>query len=235
MGKRCTILAIWLLVLAGLCWPQGAAAQTGRREVDLLLVIALDVSASVDIGEYELMREGLARALVAPAVVAAAGSGRNGSVAIAVVHWSGFIEKEVKIGWRRISGRAGLEALAAEVRAMKRRYTQGATDLGGAISYCRKLIQLAPFTARRKIINLAGDGPNNVNKAPNIASREAVRAGIVINALVITSSAPILAQYFREFVIGGKGAFVEKIYDYDSFATGMRRKLERELGARYLY
>ena len=210
-------------------------AGHAASEIDLLLLLALDVSASVDSSEYTLMTNGLANALVSDEVGQAIRNGRRGAIAISVVQWSGFQEQEVKISWTRLSSPADLARLAKLVRKMPRRYHGGATDLGGAIKFSRKTVLSAPFAARRKTIDMAGDGANNVNANPSDERDLSVRAGIIINGLVIIGEAVPLVRYYTYFVIGGPAAFVEEARDYDSFGTAMRRKLVREIGGQMLF
>lgn len=213
----------------------GKSRKATLPMVDLLLVLALDVSASVDSREYELMRSGLARALSSPDVYAAIKGGKNKSVAIAVVQWSGFQEQALKIGWIEVSSRKDLRALAARVATMERRYAHGATDIGGAISFSQKLLAQAPFASLRHTIDIAGDGPNNVNAQPHAERDAAVRSGITLNGLAVVGEAFTLVDFYKSFVIGGAGAFVESARDYDSFHAAMLRKLVREIGTSYLF
>jgi uncharacterized protein DUF1194 len=197
-------------------------------DADLALVIALDVSFSVSAQEFSLMRNGLAAALDTPEVEQALLSGRYGAMLICVVQWSGFQEQVVRIDWTRVTNRAGLGDVARNVRRMTRRYTGGATDIGGALNFCRKLILTAPLKSTRLVIDLAADGTNNVNNAPDKARDLAVAAGITINGLAITNTVFDLADYFVRFIIGGPGAFVEEAADYVDFERAMQKKLVRE-------
>jgi len=203
--------------------------QSGSPFVDLALVIALDISGSVDKEEFGIMRTGLANALSSQQLSQAIKTGKHGSIAVTVVQWAGYQEQVVKVAWTRIENRAGLLALARKVRAMTRRYGDGATHIGGVISYSADLIMANPFRATRKIIDIAGDGKNNVNFHPDTARDPAVEAGITINALVITGDLPNLDDYFHRFVIGGASAFVEPVGDFAGFERGMHRKLLREI------
>lgn len=215
----------------------GFSHRTTRASsgIDMLLVIALDVSASVDDDEFNLMREGLARAIASPEVTNAISAGLHGAIGVNIVQWSGFIEKEVMIGWSRISGKAQVLALSQKVRAMNRRYDSGATDLGGAIEYSHKIVMNAPFKTTRKVIDIAGDGTNNVNDTPNRERDRAVMAGIIINGLAVTDGRRDLTDYYTKFVIGGDGSFVENAKTYVDFEHAMRRKLIREIGNLMLF
>ncbi len=236
--------SILIALIAAFLALDGAFAEwngRARGDVDLLLVIALDVSGSVDQGEFDLMREGLARALDSPPVAAAIASGVNGSIAVNVVQWSGFIEKDVKVDWLRVSNADDLARLADKVRRMTRRYQDGATDIGGTLEFCQRLFAAAPVSGPRRVIDIAGDGTNNVNYSPHLERDRIVELGITINALAIVgtssdaTSPPGLAYYYRDNVIGGAGAFVETAASYSAFERAMRRKLLREIGGPLIF
>lgn len=229
--KVLLVFGVALLVYVGLFTSKSGRATDG---VDMVLVIAVDVSASVDDGEFQLMREGLARALSSPQVAGAISSGVSGAIAISVMQWAGFSEQEVKIDWTRVSSRHDLLKLAGAVRRMKRRY-EDATDIGGALNYCINMITSAPFQAKRRVIDIAGDGTNNVNYTPNLERDRAVSLGMTINALAVTGDHRELVEYYERFVIGGDGAFVESTNAYIDFEHAMRRKLVREIGSMMLF
>jgi len=197
-------------------------------------VIALDISSSVDEEEYNLQREGFARALASPQVAAAISRGKLKAIAVSVVHWSGFVEQNVEIGWVRVTDFSDLSRLADNVRRVRRRYNGGATDISLALSFSQQLFASAPYSSTRRVIDIAGDGTNNVNYAPYIERDRIVKAGTTINALAVTPTLK-LVKYFRENVIGGNGAFVEMATGYDVFEDAMRRKLVREIGEKYLF
>ena len=196
--------------------------------VDLALVVALDVSYSVDASEFKLMRDGLATALDSAEVEEALLTGLHRVILVSVVQWSGFQEQDTKIEWRRVSGRADLAVLANDIRAMARRYTGGATDIGGALSYCHEVIKTASEGSIRQVIDLVADGKNNVNFGPHFIRDIIVPDRIIINGLAITNEVDGLVGYFEENIIGGNGAFVEAAAEYADFERAMLRKLVRE-------
>jgi len=229
---------LWFSVVAALLMLGGARAawnSPAQGDVDVMLVIALDVSGSVDAEEFDLQREGLARALDSPQIADAIAAGPHKSIAVTVVQWSGFTEQIVKINWRRVSGATDLSALAGDVRQMTRRYDGGATDIGGLLAFSAQLIAEVPWLGRRQIINIASDGTNNVNRSPLFERDLAVGKGITINALTVLSAPWTLDEYFRANVIGGPGAFVEPAENYSGFEYAMRRKLEREIKPELLF
>ena len=206
-------------------------AQPIVGDVDLALVLALDVSYSVNAQEFLLMRNGLASALDTTEVEKALLTGWNGAIFVSVVQWSGFQEQAIKINWTRVTNRADLTALANKIRKMTRRYTGGATDIGGALKYCRELVLSAPVKSTSKVIDLAADGTNNVNFTPSFERDITVASGITINGLAITNTVDGLVGYFKNSIIGGNGAFVEVAAEYTDFEHAMRRKLTREIQA----
>ncbi len=204
-------------------------------DVDMVLLLALDISASVDDDEYLLMRNGLAAALASPEVAKAVSSGVNGAIGLSVVQWSGFSEQHVNIAWTRIETEADLKRISSDIRHIGRRWDHGSTDIGGAIDFCRRKVLEAPFAAPRRVIDIAGDGTNNTNRTPNLDRDAAVKAGIIINGLAITGGRTTLIDYYNRFVIGGEGSFVETADDYPGFERAMRRKLIREIGGQFLF
>ncbi|MCP4183511.1 MAG: DUF1194 domain-containing protein [Hyphomicrobiales bacterium] len=198
------------------------------------MIIGTDVSASVDGREYELMVEGLADAFRSNQIGQAIGAGKNGAIGINIIQWSGFSEQEIKIDWIKVGSQTVLFQLAEKIRKMKRRYEGGATDIGGAIDFSSQLFAKSGLSSNRWVIDDVGDGPNNVNHAPNRARDKAVSSGIVINALAVTGI-DVLAGYFADLVIGGEGAFVEKASDFDGFKRAIHRELLREIGNLYLF
>jgi hypothetical protein len=231
VGKLIIFTLVSILAISLFAKNQKSHAESS---VDLLLVIALDVSASVDGREYELMIEGLADAFKSNQIVQAIGAGKNGAIGINIIQWSGFSEQEIKIDWVKVGSQTELLQLAERIKNMKRRYHDGATDIGGAIDFTSELFAKSGFSSNRWVIDVVGDGPNNVNYAPDRARDKAVSSGIVINALAVTGI-DVLAGYFAELVIGGEGAFVEKANDFDGFKRAIHRKLLREIGNLYLF
>lgn len=203
------------------------------RNVDVAVVIALDVSASVTSAEYLLMQSGLARAISSPAVLESIESGLFGAIALSVMHWSGFQEQRVMSDWTYVSNAEESTVFADKVARTPRQFINGATDIGGAIVFCQKMIFGGPVDATRLIIDLAGDGSNNVNFSPRTDSDAAAQAGITINCLAVPNKDAGLVEYYRQTVIAGPGAFVEHTPDYRLFAEAMERKLIAEITTLY--
>ncbi len=222
-----------LLLLAFIMFSTTTAdTATG---VDLVLVLALDVSSSVDEEEFALQRDGLARAIAAPEVLKAIRQGANGRIAVSVVLWSGFTEQLIKISWRVLDSQADVARFAAQVSAMTRRYDGGATDIGGALLFTRNHVLAAPFASTRRVVDIAGDGTSNVNFSPALERDNSVAAGVIVNGLAITNNIKTLAEYYRQNVIGGPGSFVEAATSYSDFERAMKRKLLREIAAPLMF
>lgn len=198
------------------------------RACDIALVLAMDVSGSVDYHEYRLQVEGLAAALRDPEVTEALMRGR---VALSVVQWSGAGQQELSIPWQRMEEPAQIQRLAARVAAMPRAYTGGNTAVGQAIAF-----STAQFAQVRDcahwVIDVSGDGDENEGFTVGAARRAAYRAGITINGLAIEGlgAGMAITNFYRNWVIT-PGGFVETAQNHHDFARAMRRKLLRELVA----
>jgi Protein of unknown function (DUF1194) len=221
--------------LAAVMW---VSAGTGAQACRIALVLGLDVSASVDAGEYRLQAEGTAAALIAPEVEAAILDGAP--VALAVFTWSGPDDQTLEADWVVIDSRATLRALAARIATFPRpESVSRRTATGSAMLFARRLLDRAP-PCERKVIDLATDGTFNAGPAPEAVRSTMAFADTTINALAVAGG-PVpdwrdvkdpttaLAVYLTFRVIHGPGAFVEKAEDYTDFARAMTRKLEREM------
>lgn len=213
------------LRVAGLCvalWPCSALA-----ECRLALALAVDVSRSVDAADYLLQTEGLAAALQDPAVQAAIFS-PGGEVALAVYYWSGKSHQEIVVPWAVIATPQELATVAATVRATPRPEVNLTTALGWSLVYAEGLMRDAPDCARR-VLDVAGDGRNNEGISVQTAYRRVEFGDIVVNALAIGEHEMGVADYFRDEVIRGPGAFVEEAPRMADYPRAIRRKLLREL------
>ncbi|WP_424931641.1 DUF1194 domain-containing protein [Amaricoccus macauensis] len=198
----------------------------------LSLVLALDVSASVDAREYELQREGLARALTDESVKSAI-QAQNG-IWLTAFEWSGTRQQYDWLEWQFIDSRQLIDAAANRIRTRERTVAEFPTALGYALTHARLRLQDTPATCVRQVIDIAGDGVNNDGFPPASAYRAMDMTGITVNALVIAGDLPPPVPYYREEVIFGPGAFVEVADGYEDYADAMRRKLLREIGASYV-
>lgn len=195
--------------------------------VDVALVLAVDVSASVDYDEFALMVNGLGRAFLDPDVIAAATGGPRGAVAVCALYWSD--EQEVALPWQRIAGAADGALVAEALEAAPRLPRPGATALGEGLVAALRLLAQFPGEATRLVVDVSGDGASNRGRPPGPIRDVAVSGGAVINGLAVLNEEPELVEHYRQEVIGGPGAFVMDCADYADFAEAIGRKLVREL------
>ncbi len=196
-------------------------------DVDLALVLAIDVSASVDFEEFALMVNGLGRAFLDPDVIAATTGGPRGAVAVAALFWSD--EQEVAVPWQRIAGAAEGALLAEALEAAPRLPRPGATALGEGLVAALRLLAQCPAAATRLAVDVSGDGTSNRGRPPGPVRDLAVAGGATINGLAVVNEEPDLPEHYRTEVIGGPGAFVMECADYADFAEAIGRKLVREM------
>lgn len=230
-------------VIAGL--PAGAAAtllpapaRAEKESVDVLLVLAVDVSRSIDEEEARLQRQGYREALADPRVVAAIRSGTLGAIGLAYVEWGSADYQRLVIPWTRIDGEESARAWVAALEAAPR-VSMNWTSISGAIEFSMRALEEAPFEGTRRVIDISGDGVNNSGAPVTLLRDLAVEAGITINGLpILNDRSPFgrppsmpLDQYFQEFVIGGPGAFMVPAEDFNAFQGAVLRKLIREISA----
>jgi hypothetical protein len=217
------VIAIPLLV---------AVLHTARAEaVDMALVLAVDVSESVDADEYQLQHEGIARAFESPEVVDVIKGGTRGVIDVLVLEWSDRDKQMVTVDWTPIRDQPSAAAFAARVRA-SRRSSNGLTAIGDAMLAAADAFRHLPDQAARRVIDVSGDGMANVGPPPAAIRDSLVQQGIVINGLAILASEPWLDTYYNNDVIGGTGAFLLQVKDFQSFAIAIQQKLLAEIAAR---
>lgn len=197
---------------------------------DVALVLALDVSGSVDPAEYRLQSDGLSAALgdgvVSEALV-------NARAMVAVVQWSGEPHQVTVIEWTATDTHADVAALRTRIEATPRAYRNYSTAIGEALRFSVAQFDSLPHPCTRRIIDVSGDGGNNEGTAPRALRSALSAAGITVNGLAIEGSEDGVAAYYRSDVIHGPGAFVEVAADFEDFPRAIRRKLLRELADRF--
>ncbi|HEY1799024.1 MAG TPA: DUF1194 domain-containing protein [Stellaceae bacterium] len=226
------------LALFGLCL---AAAGPARAEtVDVLLVLAADVSRSIDDGEFDLQRKGYAKALSDARVIDAIVGGKNRSIAVTFVEWAGDQEEKTVIDWSVIRDEEGAGAVGAAILGAPRSFL-GRTSISGAIDYSVDQFTSAPAQGIKRVIDISGDGTSNSGREVTVARDEAVAKGITINGLAIVNSAANpgfayhthppggLPKYYTDNVIGGPGAFLLVVENFDTFADAIVKKLVAEI------
>ena len=220
-----------------------AAARTADKEnaptVDVELVLAVDVSYSMDMDELAVQREGYAQALVSKEFLQALKSLPNGKISITYFEWAASSDQKIIIPWRVIDGPETADAVADEIlKTPIRRASR--TSISGAIYFAMPLFEANPYRGLRRVIDISGDGPNN-NGAPVLGARDtALAKGITINGLPIMVKEPSystmdidnLDWYYEDCVIGGPGSFVVPIKDKDKFREAIRTKLLLEVAGR---
>jgi len=219
-----------LVVVAAVSGMAAGPLPAAAQRVDLELVLSVDSSGSIDGEEFVLQRQGYAQALTHPEIVAAMTSGPYKSIAVTLVEWSGPEIHNQVVGWTRIASKADAEAVAHKLILAPRTIFGGGTSIGGAIAMGTQLLRENGFQGTRRVIDIAGDGPNNRGPWPGDLRDAAVAEGITINGLpILAFEGDWLANYFREAVIGGPGAFVQPAQGFVDFARAIRKKLLQEL------
>jgi hypothetical protein len=215
------------LALLLICLGLGGAGSA-TRTVDVALVLAVDISSSVDEGRFRLQQSGYAAAFRSPTVQAALLGGPEHAAAIAYVQWAGARSQHLALSWTLVASEAAASALADRIEASDR-LDEGSTSISGAIAFAKALLDTSPYLGARRIIDVSGDGSNNSGRQASLARDEAVAAGITINGLPILAVEPELDRYYRDNVIGGPGAFLVPAADFTTFAAAIAAKLVREV------
>jgi uncharacterized protein DUF1194 len=230
---RC-MLALTALVLVG------TSLAAAAEQVDLLLVLASDVSRSVDHPKFLLQREGYAAAISDAHVIDAIKSGPHQRIAVSFVEWSGFGAQKLVIDWTLIDGPAPARKFGDQLLELPRSFADR-TSISGGIEFAAAQLERAPFEAPRRTIDVSGDGTNNAGRDVKLARDEALAKGIVINGLVILSDRPVpwnaehtnppggLDKYYQDNVVGGPGAFVLVAENFNSFGRAIIKKLIAEI------
>jgi hypothetical protein len=195
--------------------------------VDAALVLAVDVSASVDFQEFALMIGGLAAAFRDEAVLATATGGPRGALAVAALFWSDTAEPAAP--WTRLADASSADTFATLLESAPRLPRPGATALGEGMLAALAVLARCPAEATRSLVDVSGDGRNNRGRAPGPVRDLGVAAGVTLNGLAVLNEEPDLLEHYEAEVIGGAGAFAMACQDYADFAEAIRRKLLREL------
>ena len=221
-----------VLTLAVSLAPPSRAAE----EVDVALVLAVDVSLSMSREELEIQRRGYAAALLHDHVLQAIADGARGRIAVAYVEWAGSRMQRVVVPWTVIAGRGDAQRVVEQLSAQPPNSARR-TSISGALAFAGDMLAESGFQAPRRVVDISGDGPNNEG-APVADVRDAlVRRGITVNGLPLMTNGGFTAsydigeldRYYADCVIGGPGAFMVPVNDWDQFPEAVRRKLVREL------
>jgi Ca-activated chloride channel homolog len=194
------------------------------RPCELALVLAVDVSGSVDAGEYRLQMDGLAAALrdgiVADALV-------DQEASVTLIQWSGTSRQEQTVPWTRIASHQDVAALAERISSDPRLWRNYSTAVGEALALAIKVLDQGPVCARR-VIDVSGDGVSNEGASPRDRHPALAERGITVNGLAIETEEEDLTGYFFENLIIGEGAFVITATNFEDYPEQIRRKLQRE-------
>ncbi len=216
------------------------AAARAENDVDLLLVLAADVSRSIDNEKFQLQRNGYAAAIADPRVLDTIRSGHNGRIGLTFVEWSGVGAQHVVIDWTEIGDAASAKDFGDQLLEMPRSFA-GRTSISGGIEFGMARLANAPFNCIRRTIDVSGDGTNNDGRDAAELRDQAVAKGVTINGLVILSDNPLpwnpehtnppggLDNYYRNNVIGGPGAFVMVAKNFNSFGQAIIAKMIAEV------
>lgn len=218
-----------LLLAALLAWP--GAARPQRERVDLALVLAVDVSDSVDEVRYALQMDGVARAFEDPSIQAAMLSGPNGAMLVTLVTWSN--RATVALPWTLLTSGDDVRRFAAEVRRAPRTEKRFTCMSAALRTIADKVLPQMPVPADRVVVDVSGDGRDNCNpRAPVELLRDELIAGdVTVNGLPILEGeeADVLADWYRDHVIGGPGAFLIPASGFADFERAIRRKFLNEI------
>ncbi|HEU0071761.1 MAG TPA: DUF1194 domain-containing protein [Alphaproteobacteria bacterium] len=235
-----------LALLSALCTASLAPALSARAAplpVDLELILAVDVSGSVDAIEAKLQREGYISAMTSDTVMKAIKSGPYRRIALAYVEWAGEQYQQTLMPWTLIESKEDAQKFMAQVADAPYVAIRW-TSISAAIDYSAKLFAESPYEGTRRVVDISGDGKNNHGREVADARRDAMAAGIIINGLPILSSRagaedsgalrgwpsdPDLDSYYQTEVIGGPGAFMVPAESFDTFAEAVKSKLMREI------
>jgi hypothetical protein len=238
-GLRTCMLVRCMLALAAFLSLLPAVA-CAAEEVDLLLVLASDVSRSVDHPKFLLQREGYAAAISDPHLLDAIKSGPHQRIALCFVEWSGFGAQKLVIDWTLVDGPDPARKFGDQLLELPRSFADR-TSISGGIEFAAAQLERAPFAGARRTIDVSGDGTNNAGRDVKLARDEVIAKGIVINGLVILSDRPVpwnaehtnppggLEKYYQDNVIGGAGAFVLVAENFNSFGRAIIKKLIAEI------
>jgi hypothetical protein len=218
------LLGALTIVADLLLTANGASAQA-----DVALVMAVDVSSSVNDERFALQRDGIAQGLLSSAVFDAIASGPQQTIELAIIEWSE--EQSVLVDWTIIHSKADLDAAVEALHTKFRPKVGWKTDIGGGIAKAVALLDRAPLVASRRVIDVSGDGQQNSGHiSAEEARNAAIARDITINGLPITSGdEPDVDHWYEQHVIGGEGAFMIVANGHERFADAMRKKLALEI------
>ena len=235
MKQAAVVIGGVLALVAGLFVDREARAET---EVDLELVLAVDISLSMQPQEQRLQRDGYVAAFRDPAVIKAIGSGLLGRIAVTYVEWAGEAIQSVVVPWQIVASAKDAYAFANKLAAAPIRRAR-MTSISGALAFSAALFDGNGISGLKRVIDVSGDGPNNIGPTVESARDALVQRGITINGLALVLNPPHnyfgyfeipeLDRYYKDCVVGGPSSFALAIRKRSEFATATRQKLLLEI------
>ena len=250
MGRRqfwagaCAAAAFAIAAFSVAVWAAPGSPRLADRSpsaipVDVELVLAVDVSYSMDPDEQALQREGYAKAFTSKEFMQALREGASGRIAVTFVEWAGQYDQRVIMPWRLIEGPESADAVAAEIASVPTRRASR-TSISGGLRFARSLFEHSGYRGTRRVIDVSGDGANNSGPPVAPMRDETVKMGITINGLPIMLKRPNpgtmdiknLDVYYEDCVVGGPGAFVIPVRTREKFVEAIRNKMVLEVAGR---
>lgn len=239
MGRRKTAARRLLrqaCLVAVLALSTGAVGAQDLEPVDLELMLAVDVSQSMNARELEIQRRGYIAALIDDDVVAAIQRGYHGRIALAYMEWAEAEHQRLVVDWTLIADKADAEAFVARITEAVDSNLR-LTSISHAIDFATAQFAANRFSAPRQVIDISGDGPSNDGRTITFARDDAIAMGVTINGLPLMTREGVggiwyldeLDIYYRHCVIGGRDAFVVPVHKWEDFPEAIRRKLLLEL------
>ncbi len=221
-----------------------AAPLKAQQRVDVALVLAADVSRSITTDEFQLQRQGYAKAIADPDVVRAIQAGTSGAIALTFVEWAGSDEQQVVVDWQIIHDPASAKAFTDTLLAAPRAFF-GRTSISAALDFAMERLKASGVKAERQVIDVSGDGTNNAGRPLEEARAAALAGGVTINGLAIinegagmfggfsghTQPPGGLPNWYHDNVTGGPGSFLLTVEDFESFGEAMTKKLLNEIAS----
>jgi hypothetical protein len=222
----------------------GAVPLKAQQRVDVALVLAADVSRSITTDEFQLQRQGYAKAIANPDVVRAIRAGANGAIALTFIEWAGGEEQQVVVDWQIVRDPASAKAFTDTLLAAPRAF-YGRTSISAALDFAMERLKASGVKAERQVIDVSGDGTNNAGRSLEDARAAALAGGVTINGLAIINESEAmfggfsghtqppggLPKWYHDNVTGGPGSFLLTVEDFESFGEAMTKKLLNEIAA----
>ena len=224
-----TMLSRWVFVSVALGLLMWSPARAQDVAVDLEVVLAVDSSSSVNAEEFNLQLQGYADAFLNPAVIKTITNGDLGAIAATLVIWAGDGGIRQIAEWMLIDDLESARRFVKEFRKTPRYMLKDGTSISTAIIESVGLFGGNGFDGARRVIDISGDGTNNVGRPVPIARDAAIEAGITINGLTILNEFPELDVYYSRFVVGGPGAFIVTAESLSTFSAAILNKLVQEI------